>query len=73
MTPAHSLLLLRAIRWGIFGSIIGAAFAVYLALTRHEPQGLAAALGIDLPLAGAGLAAGLRLWMPVWFGKGRPR
>lgn len=73
MTPEQLLLLLRAARWGMLGAVLGGALAVYLAVSRHEPPGLAGVLGTDLPLAGAGLGAGLRLWVPVWFGKGRPR
>jgi hypothetical protein len=73
VTPAQVVLLLRAARWGIFGAILGAALSVYLAVTGHEPRGLAGVLGTDLPLAGAGLGAGLRLWVPVWFGKGWQR
>lgn len=65
--------MLRAIMWGIGGAILGAGVALYLALSRAAPVAVASALGTELPLAGAGLGAGLRLWIPAWFGKDGPR
>ena len=52
---------LRAIRWGIFGAILGAFAAGWLALSRRVPAALTGVLGTDLALAGAGAGVGVRL------------
>jgi hypothetical protein len=63
---------LCVLQWGIFGAVAGAGFAVWLVLSHRVPGAVAGVIGVDGPLAGAGLAAALRLWWQVFREGGWP-